>query len=555
MSATEQSSQTQEKTGAQILTSLSGALPAEISVRPVMGMAGVALGAMIGTINGRLLSVGLPDIRGAMGLGLDEASWIPTVLNMGMMFIGPFSVFLGGLLGARKVLLLCATILIVVSVALPFAPNFPLLLVLEVIAGITAGSFYPLAMSFILRNLPVRYSIFAIAMYAAAIDFSTNAATSLHAWYMQHLSWHWDFWTTALLTPLMMWLVHKGIPPSPPPSGKGPRPSWLAFLYGSFGLAFLYGALDQGERLDWLNSGTVVAILSVAAFLLTITVVHRLRTPNPLVDLPFLRQRNTLLMAAVLFIFRFVLLSTIILIPQYLGGIRGLRPEQIGAALLWVALPQLPLALLTALFLRRFDSRLPLAVGFFLVAIACFMNSHLSSAWDRGDFVASQIVMAFGQSMAFTSVVASWIMQAFYTGAISKPQWILTFSAFVHTIRLFGGECGVSLMGHFLSVREKLHSNLIGLHVDTGSWLVQQRLSLLTAALAPDSSGADGASGRAVGLLALQVSQQAHTQALIDGFVLCEWAVLICLLVVLCMHRTPITYGDLDIVPGRPASV
>jgi hypothetical protein len=96
---------------------------------------------------------------------------------------------------------------------------------------------------------------------------------------------------------------------------------------------------------------------------------------------------------------------------------------------------------------------------------------------------------------------------------------------------------------------------LIGLHVDTGSWLVQQRLSLLASALAPDSSGADGASGRAVGLLALQVSQQAHTQALIDGFVLCEWAVLICLLVVLCMHRTPITYGDLDIVPGRPASV
>jgi MFS transporter, DHA2 family, multidrug resistance protein len=127
MSATAQSSQTQEKTGVQILLSLSGALPAEISVRPLIGMSGVALGAMIGTINGRLLSVGLPDIRGVMGLGLDEASWLPTVLNMGMMFIGPFSVFLGGLLGARKVLLLCATILIPVSILLPFAPNFPLL--------------------------------------------------------------------------------------------------------------------------------------------------------------------------------------------------------------------------------------------------------------------------------------------------------------------------------------------------------------------------------------------------------------------------------------------
>src|ERR1700690_563416 len=218
MSGIGQTTTTPERAGTQILLSLAGALPAEISVRPLLGMSGVALGAMIGTINGRLLSVGLPDIRGAMGLGLDEASWLPTVLNMGMMFIGPFSVFLGGLLGARKVLLLCATILIPVSILLPFAPNFPLLLVLEVIAGITAGSFYPLAMSFILRNLPVRYSIFAIAMYAAAIDFSTNVATSLHAWYILHLSWHWDFWTTALLTPLMMWLVPKGdAPPLPPP--------------------------------------------------------------------------------------------------------------------------------------------------------------------------------------------------------------------------------------------------------------------------------------------------------------------------------------------------
>jgi MFS transporter, DHA2 family, multidrug resistance protein len=554
MSGIGQTTTTPERTGTQILLSLAGALPAEISTRPLLGMLGVALGAMIGTINGRLLSVGLPDIRGAMGLGQDEASWISTILNMGMMFIGPFSVFLGGLLGARKVLLLCATILICVSVILPFAPNLPVLLVLEAIAGITAGSFYPLAMSFILRNLPIRYAIFAIAMYAAAIDFSTNFATSLHAWYMLHLSWHWDFWTTALLTPVMMWLVHKGIPPAVPPATKGPRPSWVAFLYASLGLAFLYGALDQGERVDWLNSGTFVAMLSVAAFLLTVTVVRRLRMPNPLVDLPFLRQQNTLLMAGVLTIFRFVLLTTIILIPQYLGAIRGLRPEQIGATLLWVALPQLPLALLTALFLRRVDSRLPLAVGFFLVAIACLMNSRLSSSWGRNDFVAPQIVMAFGQSMAFTSVVANWIMQSFKTGALGKPQWILTFAAFIHTIRIFGGECGVSLMNHFLSVREKLHSNLIGLHIDTGSWIVQQRLSWLAAGVSPDSSGADDASARAVGLLALQVRQQALTQALIDGFVLSAWAVLLCLFLILCLQRTPITYGDLDAVPGRPAS-
>lgn len=535
----------------RVLTSLSGALPAEISIHPLMGMAGVALGAMIATMNSRLLSVGLPDIRGAMGLGLDEASWISTAINMATMFIGPFSVYLGGMFGWRRVLLFCASILTAVSVLLPFAPNLPVLLLLEVVAGLTSGSFYPLALSFILRNLPTRYAIFALGLYAAGIDFSTNSAISLHAFYMQHLSWHWDFWTAALATPFMMWLIRKGIPPSPVPPHKDFLSKWMGFLFASLGLALLYGALDQGERLNWLNSATFVAMLSTAVFLLAITLVRRLSMPNPFVDLPFLKQGDTLLMGAVLAFFRFVLLSTVILIPQFLGVVRSLRPEQIGSTLLWVALPQLPLALLAALWLRRTDTRLPLACGLSLIAIACIMNSRLNPEWDRVDFIPSQIVMAFGQSMAFTGLLANIIMQVFNTNALSKGQWVLSFSAWFHTVRLFGGECGVSLMTHLISVREKLHSNLIGLHVDAGDWTVQQRLSLLAAGAAPNSNGADGASARAVALLALQVRRQAYTLAVADGFIVCAWAVVICLLVVSLLERPPITYRDLDTVPGK----
>ena len=60
MSGIGQTTTTPERTGTQILLSLAGALPAEISTRPLLGMLGVALGAMIGTINGRLLSGAQP---------------------------------------------------------------------------------------------------------------------------------------------------------------------------------------------------------------------------------------------------------------------------------------------------------------------------------------------------------------------------------------------------------------------------------------------------------------------------------------------------------------
>src|SRR6267154_6724137 len=89
-----------------------------LSQNPYVGTLGVFLGAGIVTLNGRLISVGLPDLRGAMGLGIDEASWIPTAYNMALMFMGPFSVYLGGLLGPRRVLLSSATVFIPCSILL-----------------------------------------------------------------------------------------------------------------------------------------------------------------------------------------------------------------------------------------------------------------------------------------------------------------------------------------------------------------------------------------------------------------------------------------------------
>jgi hypothetical protein len=76
-----------------------------LTTHPLLGVAGVLLGAMIATCTGRLMSVGLVDGRGALHLGVDEASWINTSFNASRMFIGPLSVYLGGLLGPRRVLL------------------------------------------------------------------------------------------------------------------------------------------------------------------------------------------------------------------------------------------------------------------------------------------------------------------------------------------------------------------------------------------------------------------------------------------------------------------
>jgi DHA2 family multidrug resistance protein len=513
-----------------------------LTQNPYVGTLGVYLGAGIVTLNGRLISVGLPDLRGALGLGIDDASWIPTSYNMALMFMGPFSVYLGGLLGPRRVLLSSATIFILCSLLLPLSPNLQTMLCLQVISGLASGTFYPLTLSYALRALPMRYVIYAIGIYSMDIVGATSIGTSLEAWYVEHLSWHWIFWQSVVLTPLMMLCIYLSIPNPPPRPGPKPVLSWRGFLYGSLALSLIYGALDQGERLDWLNSGLIVALLVTAAFLLLVAVIRRWFSPNPMVNPIFLVNRNTALICACLFSFRFVMLAIALLLPAVLAVTQNYRPLQTGQVLLWLIPPLILSGVIAARLMRRFDNRLVFALGFTVVAIACLINTQLTSTWAGGNFLLSQLVIGFGLAVSFTALVGSFVQNAFDTGALSSPVNLLTYASFIHCIRLFGGEAGTALMQRLITVREQFHSNMLGLHVDAGNWLTTERVRLLAQVLFPGSAGAEDAQARAALLLGGQLKLQAYTLAYADGYLAIALVAAFAIVLIACMKPMKIYF-------------
>jgi DHA2 family multidrug resistance protein len=238
-------------------------------------------------------------------------------------------------------------------------------------------------------------------------------------------------------------------------------------------------------------------------------------------------------------VFEFLLLATLFLLPDYLGTVKGYLPLQTGPVMLWAGLPQFIFGLLAMYLLRYIDTRLILTAGFSLIAIACLMNAHLSSAWSGANFLPSQAVMSVGIALAFNAVVGALILECVNSGALKHPIDSLTFGACFQTVRLLGGQIGSSFMGHFLSLREQFHSNILGLGVQLGDTATRQRLLSLSAAMEPHSAGSNMAIGRALGILDLQVRQQAFTLAITDGFMLIAWAALGCLIVIACMSRVP----------------
>ena len=538
----------------EIAHAAAAAMPSEVSTRPLLGILGVVTGAGLVTLAGRMLSLGLADLKGHVGISFDNGAWLDSAFNASLMFVGPFTVYLGGLLGPRRVLLFAAGLFGVTSLFLPLVHSYSLLIAALIVAGLTSGTFYPLTLTFALRNIPLRYLPLTIALYATFVDGGVNVAPSLYGWYRDHLSWQWMFWNSAVIAPLMMICVYFGIPALPPRRKSGPAPSFVGFLYLSAGLALIFIALQQGQRLDWWRSGVFNACFWSGSFFLLSSLVRRLRAPNPLVALPYLLNWNTILLGCLLFWFRFTLCTTIILIPQSLA-IRGFEADQIGPAIIWSAVPLIPIAFIAALLLlRKVDPRLLFATGLACTAFAAWLCSQYSTTWAAENFYRTELLVGVGQAFAFIGLVGCIVLQAIFTGGLGRPEWALSFSAFFHVVRLFGGTAGAIYMGHFLAQREKLHSNLLGLHVSGGNWITDQNIRAMTAGLYAKSSAIGSATARAIDLIGARLRLQAYSLSLVDGFLLLAWSCFCALVLVALLCKSPLNYGDLSAMQQIPGA-
>jgi DHA2 family multidrug resistance protein len=283
-------------------------------------------------------------------------------------------------------------------------------------------------------------------------------------------------------------------------------------------------------------TGGILLVLAAA--------VRRMLQPNPTLKLSFLNRRNIVILALSIFVFKFGHLATIILIPGFLANIQQYRPLQTGHALAWVALPMFAVVWLVAIVALYTTSRLTLALGLTVVAIGCWICAHLDIQWAGTSFEAVEVLLAAGFGCTYVGLVSGIVLEGLEAGALSSAATAATFSGFMHFIRIFGGQTGVAVMTRFISVREKFHSNLLGLHLQSG-WLTDERLRLLSGGLFSASAGPDEAQYRAIGILSQQVRAQAYTMATADGFILAAWVAAAYLLLMLFLRPARISYQDL----------
>jgi DHA2 family multidrug resistance protein len=502
-----------------------------VAAQPLFAVAAVLLGAFLANFDSRLTTVGLPDLRGAFSLSFDEGAWLSTAGIGSQIFIAPAVAWLATVFGLRRVLAIPSLAYAVVSLIVPFVHDYPTLMALSVVHGLLLGTFVPATLMIIFRNLPMRWWLPAIALYSIRVGFALDTSSSLVGFYVEHLGWQWLYWQSVVLAPLMGLMVYLGTPSEPVNRALLREADWGGMLLLGASVSMIYAGLDQGNRLDWLGSGTVMALLVGGAVLFVGFIINESLVRQPWAHVNVLFSRNIGLALVVILLYTLTSLSNSTLVPNFLGNVGLLRPEQSGQLLLtYGALPMFVLVPISIWLLRHFDARGVVVLGFACFAAANLWGTQLTHDWAREDFIGIVLLQAVGQSLTLLPLIITALSN-------SDPSRATAFAAYIQIMRLGGAEIGVALMGTWLRVREQVHSFYIGQHVLNGDIDVTRTLKQLADYFAAHGTGS--AQARAVGTLAGFVQREANVLAYIDGFWLCFWLAIAALGFIALITRAP----------------
>jgi len=502
-----------------------------IAPQPLFAVGAVLLGSFLANFDSRLTSVGLPDLRGAFSLGFDEGAWLSTAGIGSQILIAPAVAWLATVFGLRRVLGIPSLVYAVISLVIPFVHDYTALITLSIMHGMLLGTFVPATLMIVLRNLPIRWWLPAIAIYSIRVGFALDSGTSLVGFYVDHWGWQWLYWQSVVIAPLMGLMVYLGTPREPVNRALLRDADWGGMLLLGTSVSMIYAGLDQGNRLDWLESGTVMALLLGGGALFIAFLVNEAMVRQPWAHVNVLFSRNVGLSLVVILLYTLTSLSNSSLVPNFLGNVDLLRPEQSGVLLLtYGALPMFVLLPISIYLLRHFDPRTVLVIGLSAFAAANLWGTQLSHDWAREDFIGIVMLQSIGQAFSLFPIIILALSNA-------DPSRATSFAAYIQIMRLGGAEIGVALMGTWLRVREQIHSNYLGLHIENGSFDVTHMLQQLTGTFA--SHGLGTAAARAVGTLSARVAREANTLAYIDGFWLCFWIAMVALFVVALITRAP----------------
>jgi DHA2 family multidrug resistance protein len=397
----------------------------------------------------------------------------------------------------------------------------------------------PAVFSAVFLLFPFRLQSVATTIAGVLAVLAPTTGPVVGGWITETYSWHWLFLINVVPGIAAAVVAHFTLPREKLDLDAARHLDVPALMLMACSLAALEIAIKEAPQRSW-TSPLVDSLLAASIIGGAIFTWRMMRSPQPLLEVRTLRDRNFALGCALSFVLGVGVYGSVYLMPVFLSYMRGHGALEVGKIILVTGIVQFIAAPIAVAIEERFDERYVTATGFLLFGIGLALSCVQTTATDYDEMFWGQVVR--GGAVMFCILPVTRLA----LGQIPKAD-IPDASGLFNLMRNLGGAIGIAIIDTIIYSRAPIHAQDLAARLATGDIAAAKTLGLSLDAVA--RSLADPAARAA---LAPLIDKAAFVEAINDAWALVPLLTL-AVLAAVPLARTPIWRSIVSIRKGRVA--
>jgi EmrB/QacA subfamily drug resistance transporter len=348
-------------------------VPGEPSPRRWFIFSIVSVALFMASVDQTIVATALSAIQHELHARINWSGWTITIYALGQVVAMPLAGKLSDQYGRKRIFLIAISVFTLASLACGFANDIYVLVGLRAVQALGGGGLMPSA-SGIVADQFGRDRDRALGMFASIFPIGGIVGPIAGGIFVSAWSWRGIFLVNVPIGLVLIVMVIRFIPYSAPTSSTAVDVRGVLLLATTL--------LSSMLAITWLGSGNEaiynpVTVIAAAAAVLAGWLLwsHLKRTDNPVIPIRFLQGRNFGAVNLISLIYGAVVLGMSALVPIYAEERYGIAPLQAGTLLTARAIGMITVAALAVMALRRTGYRMPMVVGYLIVAAGLVLMS------------------------------------------------------------------------------------------------------------------------------------------------------------------------------------
>jgi MFS transporter, DHA2 family, multidrug resistance protein len=421
----------------------------------------VMLGTILEVLDSSIVNVSLPHMQGSFSASVDEIAWVVTSYLVAAGIMIPMTGWIAARFGRKRYFIGSVITFIIASALCGVARSLNQIVIFRLLQGAAGAAMMPLSQAILMETFPPQEQAMAMAIWGMGMMVAPIMGPTIGGWITSTLSWRWNFYINVPIGTLGAFMVSRFVedPAYLRQLRKDAPIDWLGISCLVIGLGLGEIILDRGERADWFASPWVVYCTAAALGSLALLVVQELRTPDPVIELRMLSDRNFTLPVSLVILLTFTLYGTAILNPVFLQELLGYDAMKAGIVMAPRGFGTMfAMLLLGTLSRRGFDTRPLVGIGFGLVAVAMWEMAGLNLESDTFRIVWPTVLQGLGTGLVFPGLSAAALS--------AMPRQKMGYAASLYAVtRNLGAAIGTSYLTTMLIRQQQIQQSYLVEHV------------------------------------------------------------------------------------------